>query len=106
MPTAHRFALLLIVETANPDLAEERLEAALSEMTPQSLSRVRRQILKCLPQDVRRVAAVFPVEHAKLLLQLHEAIGEDLRQDLREAGFDPPQLFTRPPPSYVPPGQE
>jgi len=96
-----RFAVMLIVESADPRLSADTIEEAVK--TAGGVAKLRRALLERLPQDTRRVVAVFPVEHAKLLLQLHEAVGEEIAAELGAEGAVP---FVRPPPDYVPPSRE
>lgn len=70
------FAVLLIVETSDPRLSAERL--AETADSPANTAQVRRAVLQHLPKDVRRVAAVMPIEHAKALILLHEAVGHEI----------------------------
>jgi hypothetical protein len=46
---------------------------------------------------ITRVIAVLPVEHAKALMVLHEALGEQLMGE---------RMSDRPPADYIPPTQE
>lgn len=96
------FAVLLIVETADPRLSEEGLATALNSGEASHFAAVRRAVLQHLPKDVQRLVAVFAVEQAKLLMQLHEAVGNDIAQAV---GDDRP-VFVRPPPGYIPPTTE
>ena len=101
MAESNRFAVMLVLDTADPRLTGEAIEAAMT--TPRGVDQLRRAIMQHLPKDVVRVAAVFPVDHAKLLLELHLAVGADIRKEL--LGDDEP-VFIRPPPGYVPPTRE
>jgi hypothetical protein len=96
----HRLAVMLVLDTADPRLSYKAIEEAMQ--TPGGVDKLRRVILQHLPKDVARVAAAFPVEHAKLLMDLHLAFGEDIRKELGVRG----QGFVRPPPGYVPPTTE
>jgi hypothetical protein len=84
---------MLRIETNDPRLAED----AISVDTARDSARLRRAVLQHLPKDVTRVIAVFPVEHAEMLMLLHEAVGKELMGE---------PVADRPPPDYVPPTRE
>lgn len=95
------FAVMLIVKTNDARLTEEALIEALGSNEAAAFAKVRRTVLQHLPRDVERLVAVFPVEHARALMQLHEAFGEKIAAELGEDS-----IFARPPPDYVPPTRE
>lgn len=95
------FAVLLIVKTNDARLTEEALSNALGSKEASQFARVRQAILKQLPKHVERLVAVFPVEHAKMLVNLHEVYGETIAEQL---GQESP--FAYPPADYVPPTRE
>ncbi|HTI78934.1 MAG TPA: hypothetical protein VL614_00635 [Acetobacteraceae bacterium] len=101
MAEKHTFCLLLEIRTEDRRLTDEAIEAAIK--TADGVKALRRAVLQHLPRDVSRVIAMFPVEHAKMLLQLHEAFGDDIAKHLREQGIDVGGLSVYPPPDYVPP---
>lgn len=91
----HRFAVMLVVETDDPALSEEAVAAALR--TAAGTARLRRNVLKSLPGSVQRLVAVFPEEHAQMLMMLHQAVGEELAGE---------ELFHGPPSGYIPPTRD
>jgi uncharacterized Zn finger protein len=95
MASSHRFAVMLVIESNDPILSEDQIEAALR--TPAGVARMRRHVLASLPGSIQRLVAVFPEEHAKMLMLLHEAVGEDLTGEA---------LFVHPPEGYIPPTRD
>jgi hypothetical protein len=95
----YAFCVLLQVETHDARLSEQALVEALDSGMAGEFAKIRHAILQHLPKDVTRLIAVFPVEHARALMMLHEAHGEALR----ERGQEGEGGFVRPPPDYVPP---
>jgi hypothetical protein len=93
---AHAFVAMLVIETDDPQLSEAKLAAMDSASR---VAAIRHAVLQHLPQDVKRVVALFPVEHARMLMMLHEAVGKEIADEL---GVEKP-LFQRPPADYVPP---
>jgi hypothetical protein len=100
MPERHRFAVILEIETSDPRLSPAIINDGMP--SAKDVARTRRALLQRLPKDVQRVVAIFPVEHAKMLMMLHEAFGDDIAKKL---GVDN-DTFVRPPPDYVPPTRE
>ena len=98
MPFA--FAVMLIVETNDPRLDEETLATAHTSV--KNTATMRRALLQHLPKDVQRVVAVFPVDHAKLLMQLHDTFGAEIAKQL---GVEE-RMHNVAPPGYVPPTRE
>jgi hypothetical protein len=89
---AFRIAVMLELETNDPRLSKETL----AEMPDvRTLAKARRAVLQHIPKDVQRVIAILPVEQAKHLMLLHEAVG-------RELGVE----ITHHVPGFVPPTQE
>lgn len=86
-----RFCVMLEIDTKNPRLRD--IEGALSVGTSRAFADMRAAIMAVLPRDVRRLVAVFPVEQARLLMMLHDAVGDQI-------GAPEPG---RPPADYVPP---
>jgi hypothetical protein len=102
----YSFAVLLQLTTTDPRLSEEGIAAILDSGKAGDFAKMRHAVLQHLPKDVSRVIALFPLDHAKMLMQLHEAFGEELRQKARELGSTVDEdgtLFVRPPADYVPP---
>jgi hypothetical protein len=104
MTDKHAFCVMLQIETTDPRLSVEAMAEAMQSAG--GVARLRHAVLQHLPKDVARLIAVFPVEQAKMLMKLHEAVGEDIAEKLREKGLDADPLFQRPPSDYVPPTQE
>jgi hypothetical protein len=100
----YRFAVMLVMETDDPRLAPEAINQAMT--SADSVTALRGALIEHLPGAVRRVAAVFPVEHAEALVLLHEAVGDEIAQSLRAKGIDVDVSFNRPPADYVPPTTE
>jgi hypothetical protein len=104
MADKHSICVLLQIDTTDPRLSLEAIEAL---QTAGDWARMRRVILQHLPRDVGRVIVAMPVNQARLLMKLHEAVGEDIAKKLREEGIDMTGPdFVRPPPGYVPPTTE
>jgi hypothetical protein len=101
----HTFVVMLQIKTTDPRLSGDAIAAAMRSGAPGEFARMRRVLMHALPRDVERVIALLPVEHAKMLMMLHEAYGEDIARFLREQGIAPNAdgSFVRPPPGYVPP---
>jgi hypothetical protein len=102
----YSFAVMLQLTTTDPRLSEESIIAMLDSGKAGGFAKMRHAVLQHLPKDVSRVIALFPLDHAKMLMQLHEAFGEDLAAEARRQGFvvdEDGTLFVRPPPDYVPP---
>jgi hypothetical protein len=91
----HRFAVMLVVETDDRALSEDAIVTALR--TAAGTARMRHNVLKSLPGSVQRLVAVFPEDHAQMLMMVHTAIGEDLTGE---------EQYERPPPDYVPPTRD
>ena len=83
-PAKHSFVVMLQGETDDPRLSPPAVALLASRG---AFAAVRAAVLDLVPRDVTRVIAILPVEHARLLMMLHEAVGEDL-------GAEP---FIRPP---------
>jgi len=96
----NRFCVMLVLDTADPRLSGEAIDEAM--LTPRGVDQLRRAILQHLPKDVARVAAVFPVMHAKLLMDLHVTFGDEIARQLGREDA----TAMRPPPGYVPPTTE
>lgn len=96
--TRHQLGILIQFESDDPELDPDRRSVATVERT----KTLRRAVMRHLKNKDFRVVSVFHVEHIKLLMQLHEAIGTDIA---RAAGLlDPDETMTdRPPPDYEPP---
>jgi hypothetical protein len=106
MAERYSFAVMLQVTTTDPRLSEQALRDMLAAGTASGFAKLRHVILQHLPKDVSRVIALFPLDHAKLLMMLHESVGDDLSKYLREQGViteDDGTIFVRPPADYVPP---
>ena len=105
MTEKYAFCVMLQVETHDARLSEAVLTEALSSGNAGEFAKVRFAVLQHLPKDVTRLVAVFPVEHARLLMMLHETHGEQIAEFLREHGIakEGEGGFVRPPPDYVPP---
>jgi hypothetical protein len=100
------FAVMLQVTTTDPRLSQEAIVTMLNAGQASGFAAMRRAVLQHVPKDVSRVIALFPLEHAKMLMMLHEAAGEDITKFCREQGWiaeDDGTLFVRPPADYVPP---
>jgi hypothetical protein len=105
MTEPYEFVVMLQVKTTDPRLTPKAIDEAMTSAG--GVSRLRRAILQHLPKDVSRVIAAMPVEHARLLMILHEAVGDDIATHLREIGrIVAENAFVRPPPDYVPPTTE
>jgi hypothetical protein len=102
----HTFVVMLQIRTTDPRLSQDAIADALESGDPGLFARVRRLIIKSLPRDVERVVAIFPPEHARLLMLLHEAHGEEIATVLREQGIEADSPFVRPPAGYVPPTRD
>ena len=90
----HTFIAMVQIETDDPRCSPDVMNGAVT--TAETAAALRRLVLQHLPSDVTRLVAVMPVEHARLLMMLHEATGKDLGAD----------IFKRPPQDYVPPTRE
>jgi hypothetical protein len=89
----HSVVVMLQIETDDPRLSD----GALAKFgSIEAVAAVRAAVVDVVPRDIARVIAVFPVEHARLLMMLHEAVGKDLGNG----------AFVRPPAGYVPPTRE
>lgn len=108
MAEPHEFCVMLQIRTTDPRLSAEALTEALDSGEARHFAFVRRAMLQRLPKDVARLVAVFPVEHAKLLMLLHEAMGDDIAAHLRAHGIETSAtgVAVRPPPDYVPPTRD
>jgi hypothetical protein len=102
------FCVMLQLRTNDPRLTAEAINEALGSGNASAFAMMRRAVLQHLPKDVTRMIAVFPVEHARMLMMLHEIHGEQIAAQLREGGIaaNADGIFVRPPPDYVPPTQE
>jgi len=87
-----RIAVLLELETIDPRLSEETL-AQVPDVS--AIATARRAVLQHIPKDIKRVIAILPIEQARHLMLLHEAVG-------RELGVE----ITHHVPGFVPPTQE
>jgi hypothetical protein len=85
-------AVMVQIETNDPRLDPANISVA----TARSTEIVRVAVLANLKR-VTRVIAVLPVFHAKALMALHEAMGEQLLGE---------KMSDRPPPDYVPPTRD
>ena len=92
----HTFCVMLQITTRHRALSDEAIDRARSSGRASEFAAVRRAVVDVLPRDLERVIAVFPVEAARAVMLLHEAVGEELGAD----------LAIRPPPDYVPPTRE
>jgi hypothetical protein len=103
--TEHTFCVMVQISTRDARLSEDVMTRALDSAHAGEFAKIRRAVLQHLPKDVERVIAVFPVEHARMLMMLHELHGEDIAKFLREQGIvaDADGAFVRPPTDYVPP---
>lgn len=102
MADKQAFCVMLQVETADPRLTLDAIEDAFK--TASGTAKLRQAVLQHLPKDVTRLIAVMPVNQARMLMLLHQAAGEDIAKQLREAGIQAEDTnFLRPPPDYVPP---
>jgi hypothetical protein len=90
------FAAMVIIETDDPRLSEVALIDMAHSNSAGPVATVRRAVLQHLPRDVQRLVAVMPVEQAKQLMLLHEAIGDELGVD----------IAVRPPAGYMPPTRD
>lgn len=103
---SHLFAVMLLIQTDDPLLSPEAIERDFDPPTKESFAKLRARLLRRLPTDISRVVAVFPVEHARMLMQLHDALGDELTAELRAQGVDAVSPYVRPPSDYVPPTTE
>ena len=95
----HTVCVMLQIEADDDRLAQEAIDQAMQ--TGDGVNRLRRAVLQHCPNDVTRVVAVFPPEHATLLMMLHQAVGDDIA---KAAGLRPEEMpFIRPPADYKPP---
>lgn len=92
MAGKHTFIVMVQVETDDPRLSEEAM-TRLPSATAGEVASTRRAILSRLPHEVTRLIAVLPLDQARLLMRLHEAVGQDLGGP----------AYVRPPSDYVPP---
>jgi hypothetical protein len=106
MSERHRFVVMLEIEASDPRLSETAISAAIASNTAKDAAALRRLIMQSLPKDVVRVIAMFPTAHAKMLMQLHEAVGEDIADFLQQEGISTRSPFHRPPKDYVPPTRD
>jgi hypothetical protein len=102
----HQFCVMLQMETDDPRLSVDAIVEALGGGKVSSFAKIRHAIMGRLAHDVTRVVAVFPVEHAMLLMKLHEAFGQEIAAELRQAGTPTRDPFVRPPKDYVPPTRD
>ncbi|HEY2617013.1 MAG TPA: hypothetical protein VGI78_06720, partial [Acetobacteraceae bacterium] len=89
MTERHRFCVMLELDTSDPRLTEEAIVTAMASNTARDVARLRRAVTQHLARDVSRVIAIYPVEHAKMLMQLHDAVGEEIQATLKRAGLVP-----------------
>jgi uncharacterized protein (DUF2336 family) len=87
-----KVAVLVILDTDDRRLTPEAIDSAMA--TAGGVHRLRKAVLDRFARDMTRLVAVMPEEHARMLMLLHEAVGEDLGGD----------GFVRPPKDFVPPG--
>jgi hypothetical protein len=99
MADKQAICVMLQIEHEDRRLTPERIEEAMK--TADGVSALRRVVLQHLPRDVTRLIAVFPVEQARLLMMLHEAVGEDIAAHLGVPADEVAPM--RPPPGYKPP---
>ena len=88
-------AVLMQFETADPRLSGAAVEAAMKSAG--GVAQLRRTVLQLLLKKNGRVVAIMPAEHARLLMLLHEAVGEELSGE---------PVALRPPLDYIPPTTE
>src|SRR4029077_13102214 len=81
------FIAMLQITTHDPRLSEAAIAEVLNSRSARSFSKVRRAVLQHLPGNVTRMVAVMPVEHAQMLMMLHEAHGEAIAKALAQAGI-------------------
>lgn len=86
-----KFIAMVQIETDDPRLTIERIVAGVR--TASDTAATRQAIMDQLPHKVTRVVAYMPEEHARLLMLLHEAVGEEIGK----------RGFVRPPADYVAP---
>lgn len=105
MSKTRALCVMVQLETDDPHMSPKALERALEDAD--ATVEMRRTILAHMPQDITRLIAIFPVEHARLLMMVHEIYGASIVAHLREHGFDVPGFvermildFARPPASY------
>lgn len=89
---SYAFAVMLIVETRDPRLSEHALVSSFASREAGAYAKVRHAVLQHLPRDVHRLVAVMPVDKARELMTLHEAV-------TNEGPLPPPA-------DYVPPTRE
>jgi hypothetical protein len=105
MAERYTFCVMLQVTTSDARLSEQAVAESLGTGKASAFAKLRHAVLQHVPRDVSRVIALMPVEHAKLLMQLHEAFGDEIVAHLKAAGIkaDEDGTILRPPADYVPP---
>lgn len=99
-PIAQYCVMLTVLDRKFPLAAVYRAMQA----GPAGVAQARRSVLAGLPKTIVRLVAVFPEEHASMLMQLHELYGAQIA---RQIGIDPDAIAAvRPPKAYIPPTQE
>jgi hypothetical protein len=88
----HTVVVMVQIETNDPRLDPDNICVG----TVRDTAALRVAVLANLKR-LTRVIAVFPPEHAKALMLLHEAMGEELTGE---------QMADRPPPDYIPPTRD
>jgi hypothetical protein len=90
----YEFAALILIATDDPALSEAGIVDSMQSAS--GVAALRRAVMQHLPADLTRLVAVMPVEEARQIMLLHEAVGQEI------GGTS----FRRPPSGYVPPTRE
>jgi hypothetical protein len=90
----YAFVAIVQIETSDPRLSEESLGRI--HDSARNVAIVRAAVLQHLAKDVQRLIAVMPIEEARTLMLLHEAVGDELGVE----------VASRPPPGYIPPTRD
>jgi hypothetical protein len=86
-----KFIAIVQIETDDPGLTIERIAAGVR--TALGTRSIRQAILEQLPHRATRVVAYLPEKQARLLMMLHESLGNEIGAP----------DFVRPPADYVAP---
>jgi hypothetical protein len=92
MPKRQRIAVVVEIETDDPALSYDKINAA--HESARNTEAIRRAIMHTMPGGVKRVVLVTSPDLMKALLMTHELAAEITGMD---------QMFSRPPDDYDPP---
>lgn len=91
-----KICAMIEIETDDPRIVSLHMRDLTA--TVERATAVRAAFIEQLPDKITRLIALFPMEHARLLMQLHQAVGEDIAE---ATGIKAP--FVMPPAGYEPP---